>query len=137
MPEYGLRERVLSAIGPPDGLWLWKGSALYGPAIMHAFPEAKIVCPVRDYESTVASALLFRLPHLLTEEQVRKAVTDHLDYIEQIIREGLAVPVYTDSLIQGNYHSIEKALVHCNITPNREIIDSIVDPSLWHHKRSQ
>lgn len=135
----GLREEmkdVLLAEGYPGGPWLFKCTALYGPAMLDAFPDALVVCPFRDFKQTVISCQKYRAHPYLDKSDMPWLINMHHDYMHTLCFNG-AMPVYTDEVVAGNYESLWRALEAYPLKPNLSIIKDFVDPKLWHSPAPQ
>jgi len=127
----GFKTAVLSAIakdGYVSGDWLWKGSALYWPSF-YEFTPKWVTCkrPTEQIFSSCRRSGIFG--KYLTDTRLQEIIDLHNEQMDCI--KG-AFEVDTDAVANGDYESIELALEGCGIEPNREVIDSFVDRSLWH-----
>lgn len=123
-------EKAVADDGYDGGPWLWKGSALYWPAFFE-FEPRYVVCvrsPQRIFESCRRSGIFGRN---LSDAQLRDNILFHQKQLEYLCAAKNAVRVFTGAVANGNYQSLERALEHCNITPDTDVFDDFIDAELW------
>lgn len=91
--------------------WLVKFSAMYLPAWIESFPNAKVIVPRRNIQSIVKSG---NKSGLFKVSEDSKTVQRH----KEIMDEFSDVDVYFEDLLEGNYKDMEHALKYCGIDPD-------------------
>lgn len=110
---------------PNDGTpWVVKFSAMYFLPWIEAFPDANVVCVWRNIDSIINSG---KNSKMLTKEE---PIEPHIIMMKWAKNNYNAVNVNYENIVSGHYDEIYTALQNANITPQKEIIDSFVDPSL-------
>ncbi len=130
----GFKTAVLSAIakdGYSGGDWLWKGSALYWPSFYEFHPKW-VICKRPSEQIFVSCRRSGIFGKYLTSERLKEVIEIHVEQMAHLKKVAGAFEVDTHAVANGDYESIELALEGCGIEPNREVIDSFVDCSLWH-----
>lgn len=135
--QAGLRKELIEALradGYKGGRWAFKCTALYGPALLCAFPNADVVVVFRDPDSIFRSTRATKMfGNELSDDELRENIKAHQDYMTYLMDHGVAFPVYTDDLIHGNYWSAIDALEGCGIKASADIIADHVEPKLWNY----
>lgn len=113
---------------PNDGTpWIVKFSAMYFPPWIEAFPDANVVCVRRSIDSIKNSG---KKSKMLNKEE---PIQPHIDMMEWAAKEYNAININYENVINGEYIEINQALLDSGLTPNKQIIDEFVEPSLKHY----
>jgi hypothetical protein len=134
----GFRDQVLSAIrndGYHDGPWMWKGSAMYWPAFFEFEPRFVVVerPPEQIFTSCRKSGMF---GGNLSDDDLRANISFHQQQMDYLRVYKQAVRVKSFDVMQGDYSSLENALVRCGLQFDEQITADFVDPKLWHYRQS-
>ena len=135
-PVESLRDDIITAIARdnyPGGPWAFKGTAMYYPALHAAFPDAHVVCVIRDprgiFESTRKTNMFGKD---MTDTELMWNILEHQRVMDNI--PGAHI-VYTDELVEGKFDSVLRALDGCGLKADVKKVEQFVDPKHWHYKR--
>lgn len=137
-PDPILRHAILDAVrgdNYPGGPWAFKGTAMYYPALIDAFPDAHVVCVIRDprgiFESTRKTNMFGKD---MTDTELMWNILEHQRVMDNIPAAHI---VYTDELVDGKFDSVLSALDGCDLKADVKKVEQFVDPGHWHYRRSQ
>lgn len=140
-PYEGLRDTITS-IMKKQGLkenepWFYKGAkmCLFWQTWKEAFPMAKWIIVRRPDEAIVKSCLKTHFMRKReTFAQWMDWVVEHKIRFEEIKHECNCMEVWSDKLISGQFYELSEVLKWVGADYRQEIVDSFVDPSLYHFK---
>lgn len=121
--SYKFEDMVL-ALEPTDP-WLVKHSALYWEVWSDFNPKFLFVR--RDPESVFQSN---KDCGFGTSREIIELHGKVMDTVEK--RHG-GCNIYTDSLVQGDYTSLEEAFAYCEIDFDPQIAEDFINPNFWRH----
>lgn len=123
-PQAGFRKELLERL-KPQGKWFVKCSAMYRAAWDEFDPT--FVCVRRKTEGLIGSNRKSGFMGTRDPDRLKMIIDAHNR--EMDLSGG--VDVFPDDLVNGDYSSIARALDHCGIEPDYDVIEDFVEPKYW------
>lgn len=123
---------VVRDLKPVDP-WCFKVAVDYAELFFQF--EPKLIFVRRDPEQAIES-LIEKGSRQSQRKLAEEVHTRRVNLMEKYAEEKGGVWVNTDELLEGDYSSIKQAIEYVGLKFDRKIVDRVIDPKKWHHKRS-